>query len=173
MGRRLGTWLSRMLASSGLQPQALQSGAQADRTGGVAKGNAGDVQAVHGHLLVVQDAHAGASRRLKVVLLAAELLVVAGGKVNAEGRREFLEGRGQAVEIGHGSVKQVAGDEDDVRLQASAAMATMRRLNPTPLMLPRCRSLSSTALRPRQLSGRPGSVTAIRRTRIRRAFSRP
>ena len=55
--------------------------------------------------------------RLKVVLLAGKLLVIAGGKVDAEGRREFLEGRGQLVEIGPGSVEQVAGDEDDVGLQ--------------------------------------------------------
>ncbi len=37
----------------------------------------------------------------------------------------------------------------------------------------RCKSLSITALRPRQLSGIPGSVNLKRRVRITRAFTSP
>ena len=45
---------------------------------------------------------------------AAELLVIAGDKENAERRRKLVERRCKAVGIGLCAVEEVAGHEDDV-----------------------------------------------------------
>ena len=82
--------------------------------------------------------------------------MVAGGEVDAEGRGKLLEGRDQAVEVALGAVEEVAGKEDDIGIERAAC--TMRRQKRTPLMVPRCRSLSRTAVRPRQDGGQVGQL---------------
>ena len=59
------------------------------------------------------------------------------------------------------------------------AMAAMRRAKRTPLMLPRCRSLKTSAVRPRQEAGRIGQLDRDAtnanhsgRSRFRRGWSR-
>ena len=48
----------------------------------------------------------------------AKLLVIAGREIDSEMRRELLEGSGQAIRVGSGSIEDVAGEKNDVRFEA-------------------------------------------------------
>ncbi len=60
MGRRVGAWLSRMLAAGGYETQAVEDGFHADDVDGVVIEHAGDLQAVYGNQLVGEHSDAGA-----------------------------------------------------------------------------------------------------------------
>jgi len=49
----------------------------------------------------------------------------------------------------------------------------MRRLKLGPLMWPRCRALTTIAVRPRHDAGKPSSWMLLRRMRMKRTFTRP
>ena len=56
----------------GIQPHPVQQWPQANRACRVAKGHAGDVQPIHGHHLIVQDAHARALQPLPRIALSSQ-----------------------------------------------------------------------------------------------------
>ncbi len=113
-------------------------------------------------------------QRLCKMRRSAKLLMIAADKVHHPAAAPVpAAARPHRSRIDLAAIEQVPGKEDDVPGSIAATIAAIRRANASPLMLPRCRSLTSSACRPRQLSGRPGNRTATRRSRIFRAFTRP
>ena len=100
-----------------IEAEAVQSGAQANRVGGVAKGDAQNLEAIDDDHLIGEDADSGAGECRGVLRSGAKLVVVAGGEIDAEGWGKLLEGSGKAVRVGPGSVEEIAGKKDDVWME--------------------------------------------------------
>ena len=82
-------------------------------------GNAENLKAVDDYFFVAQDANAGFFQGGEEVGCISEFVVVAGGEIHAERRGKLLERCGQAVGIGFGAVKNIAGKEDYVRIEST------------------------------------------------------
>src|SRR5262249_45645913 len=92
---------------------------------GVAIAHSDGLKPVDLHFLVVQFADAGAKQRPQVLGIAIELFVIPGDVIHAVRdrrrrmrRRQLLPRPGQLFEATGGSVIEIAGDKDDVRLQS-------------------------------------------------------
>src|ERR1039458_4288995 len=103
----------------GVRAQGIESGAKSEWIVGVGVGDAEDLEAVDDYLFIGQDADAVLGERLCEGRFTAVLRVIAGDKVDAVGRREIFEGSDEAGGIGMNAVKEVAGKEDDIGLEAS------------------------------------------------------
>ena len=155
-----------------IEMHAVERGFHAQRRGGAVIEDARHLHAVNGDKFVAEDADSGAGDGLNILRGIGKLLVVARGKVDAERRRKLLERRHEPVEMPLVPSKTSPGRKTTSGWK-DWTLATRRRQNCTPLMAPRCRSLSSTARRPRQDAGRLGNCTSMRRMRMMRALKRP
>src|SRR5262245_9743384 len=101
-----------------------EDGAVSVRMRGIAVVNTDQLQSVDLNLLVVEFADPSVNQRLVIFSLAVELFVVAGNVVDpvrnhrwGMRRREFPPGLSEFFKVAGRTVVEIAGQEDDVRLQ--------------------------------------------------------
>src|SRR5215469_2469765 len=94
-----------------------QNRAKTRRVGGVTVVHAHDLQAINYDLLIVQYSNACPLERVDIFRWVGKLFVIAGYEICAVPRRQPFQWVHDVFGVDFGSIEQVAGNENDVRVQ--------------------------------------------------------